>query len=201
MTISDKAKDRLASGLASRKAAKEVGYALDAAQIINIPLTSLLDPDGDPIVKFVNGASTLPGWSLTDSEAVCLRWNNDAAPGIVIGQVMLPPGLDSTYSMALEFLCSKTGATVGDATTLTVTAFLTAAGALHDADADAGGVTNALTGDAAAKTTAVLTRTITGANIPTDARSMSFTFKPTAGTLGTDDLCVHDVRLVISKTA
>lgn len=201
MTISDKAKDRLASGLASRKAAKEVGYALDAAQVLKVPLTSLLDPDGDPIVKFVNGASTLPGWSLTDSEAVCLRWNNDAAPGIVIGQLTLPPGLDSTYTLTFEFLCSKTGATVGDATTITVAAFILAAGSLHDADADAGGVTGALVGNAAAKTTAVLSRTIAAADIPTDARSMSFTFKPTAGTLGTDDLCVHDVRVVIAKVA
>lgn len=201
MTISDKAKDMLTAGIASRKAAKEVGYALDAAQIIPIPLTSLVDPDGDPLVKFADGASAVPGWNLADSEAFGLRWNNHATPNLVLGACQLPPGLDSTYSIKIEFLCSKTGATVGDATTLTVTAFLLAEGNLHDADSNAGGATNAMTGNATAKTTKVLYRTIAGSDIPTNARHMTFTFKPTDGTLGTDDLIVHDVRVVISKTA
>jgi hypothetical protein len=66
---------------------------------------------------------------------------------------------------------------------------------LHDADSNCGGVTGALVGNATAKTTAVLSLTLAAADIPANARSMTFTVTPTAGTLGTDDLMVHSVRL------
>lgn len=168
---------------------------LSTQKVMRIPLTTFLDADGDPLAKFVSEAQPSFGYNLADSEALCLRWNNHATPGAALCQVALPPDLDDTAPAQLEFLCSKSGATLADATTLTITAFLIAAGDLHDADADAGGVTNALTGDAPAKTTAVLTRTIAAADIQPGARSMTFTVKPTDGLLGTDDLLVHDVRL------
>lgn len=171
---------------------------VDAAtvnSIVHIPLTTFLDADGDPLAKFVSAGSPTFGFNLADSEALNLRWNNDATPGTALCQIALPPDLDDTADMQLEFLCSKSGATVGDATTLTITAFLIAEGDLHDADANAGGVTNALVGNAAAKTTDVLSLTITAANVPAGARSMTFTVTPTAGTLGTDDLMIHDVRI------
>jgi hypothetical protein len=97
--------------------------------------------------------------------------------------------------MTLEFICSKSGATVGDATTLTITAFMIAAGDLYDVDANAGGVTGALVGNAAAKTTARLTRTIATADIPAGAELLNFTVTPTAGLLGTDDLFLHKATL------
>ena len=162
---------------------------------VEIPIASFLDADGDPLAKFVSDDNTTFGFNLADSEALNLRWNNHATPGTALTQVSLPYDLDDTAAAYLEFLCSKSGATVGDATTLTLTAYITAAGDLHDADANCGGVTNALTGDAAAKTTAVLSRTIAAADIPANARSMTFTVTPTAGTLGTDDLMIHSVRL------
>lgn len=163
--------------------------------VMNIPLTSFLDADGDPLAKFVSAASPTFGFALADSEALCLRWNNDANPGTALCQIGLPPDLDDTADAYLEFLCSKSGATVGDATTLTTTAFLIKEGDLHDADANAGGVTNALVGNAAAKTTDVLSRTIAAADIEPDALSMTLTVTPTAGLLGTDDLLIHNVRL------
>lgn len=169
--------------------------ALSASAIMPIPLTSFLDADGDPLAKFVSAGSPTFGFNLADSEALCLRWNNDATPGTALCQIALPPDLDDAAAAQLEFLCSKSGATVGDATTLTIAAFIIAAGDLHDADANAGGITNALTGNAVAKTTALLSRTIAAADIPANARSMTFTVTPTAGLLGTDDLLIHDVRL------
>lgn len=169
--------------------------ATTANAMVPIPLASFVDADGDPLAKFADGASTTPGFNLADSEAFGIRWNNHATPAAILGQVSLPKDLDDAHDAYLEFLCSKTGATVGDATTLTTTAFLTAAGALHDADANAGGATSAMVGDAAAKTTAVISRTIAAADIPADARSMTFTVKPTDGTLGTDDIIIHEVRL------
>ncbi len=173
----------------------------DAMANVPIALASFLDADGDPLAKFVNAASPTFGFALADSEALCLRWNNDAAPGTALNQIAIPADLDSRGSMSLEFLCSKSGATLADATTLTITAFLIAPGDLHDADANAGGVTGALVGNATAKTTALLTRTIAAADIPAGAKSMTFTVTPTAGTLGTDDLMIHDVRLRYQRKA
>lgn len=162
---------------------------------VGIPIASFLDADGDPLAKFVSGDNTTFGFNLADSEALNLRWNNHATPGTALNQIALPYDLDDTAAAYLEFLCSKSGATAGDATTLTITAYITAAGDLHDADSNCGGVTNALTGNATAKTTAVLSLTIAAADIPANARSMTFTVTPTAGLLGTDDLMIHSVRL------
>lgn len=169
--------------------------ALTTYAIVPIPLASFLDADGDPLAKFSSASSPTFGFNLADSEALCLRWNNDATPGTALCQVPLPYDLDDTKAAQLEFLCSKSGATVGDATTLTIAAYITATGALHDADSNCGGVSNALTGDATAKTTALLSREIAAADIPANAHSMTFTVTPTAGTLGTDDLLIHSVRL------
>lgn len=163
--------------------------------VVGIPLASFVDADGDPLAKFVSASSPTFGFNLADSEALNIRWNNDANPGTALCQVGLPPDLDDTRDAYLEFLCSKSGATSGDATTLTITAFLISVGDLHDAGANAGGVTNALTGNATAKTTALLSCTLAAADIPAGARSMTFTVTPTAGLLGTDDLMIHEVRL------
>jgi len=168
---------------------------------IGIPLTSFVDADGDPLAKFASAASPTFGLNLADSEAFGIRWNNDATPGTALCQISLPDDLDESAPMNLEFLCSKSGATVGDATTLTVTAFLLAEGSLHDADANAGGVSNALVGNAAAKTTDVLAVTIAAADIPAGARTMTFTVTPTAGLLGTDDLILHEARLRYARRA
>lgn len=169
--------------------------AATANAYVHVPLTSFLDADGDPLAKFVSAGSPTFGFNLADSEALNLRWNNDATPGTALCQLSLPPDLDDAAAAELEFLCSKSGATVGDATTLTCTAFILANGDLHDADANAGGVTDALVGNATAKTTKKLTLTLAAADIPAGAHSMTFTVTPTAGTLGTDDLMIHSVRL------
>lgn len=169
--------------------------AVTANAIMPIPLTSFVDADGDPLAKFVSAGSPTFGFNLADSEAMNLRWNNDATPGTALCQISMPPDLDDAAAAQLEFLCSKSGATVGDATTLTVTAFIIGAGDLHDGDTNCGGVTDALVGNATAKTTKKLTLTIAAADIQPGARSMTFTVTPTAGLLGTDDLMIHDVRL------
>jgi len=181
--------------------AAEDQIAVLATGYVHIPLTSFLDADGDPLAKFSSAGSPTFGFALADSEALCIRWNNDATPGTSLCEVSLPADLDDTAAAYLEFLCSKSGATVGDATTLTCTAFLIAAGDLHDADSNAGGVTDALVGNATAKTTKKLTLTIAAADIPVGARSMTFTVTPTAGLLGTDDLLLHNVQLKYTRKA
>lgn len=173
--------------------------AATANASMSIPLASFLDADGDPLAKFVSAASPTFGFNLADSEALNLRWNNDATPGTALCQIAIPKDLDDTANAYLEFLCSKSGATLADATTLTIAAYIVAEGNLHDADANCGGVTAALVGDAAAKTTDKLSLTIAAADIPSGAESMTFTVTPTAGTLGTDDLMIHAVRLKYTR--
>ncbi len=162
---------------------------------IVIPLNSFHLSTGAPMAVFADAASPTFGLTVVGSESLAIRWNNDAAPGTAFCEVSLPRDLDETRDMVLEFLVSKSGATLADATTLTLTAFMVASGDLYDADADAGGVTGAVTGNAAAKTTALLTRTIAAADIPSGARVLTFSVKPTAGTLGTDDFFLHEARL------
>jgi hypothetical protein len=169
--------------------------AATANAYVHIPLTSFTAADGTPLAKFASGDDTTFGLNIADSEALCIRWNNHATPGTALCQLSLPVDLDDAAPAQLEFLCSKSGATIGDATTLTLTAFITAAGDLHDADLNCGGVSDALVGDATAKTTKKLTRTIAAADIPESAHSLTFTVTPTAGKLGTDDLLLHSARL------
>ena len=174
---------------------------LTAYAQVEIPLTSFTAADATPLAKFASAGTPTFGLNLADSEALNIRWNNDATPGTIITQVPLPYDLDDTATATLEFLCSKSGATVGDATTLTIAAYIIAAGNLHDADSDCGGVTNALVGNATAKTTAILSRTIAAADIPASARSLFFSVTPTAGLLGTDDLMLHSARLRYTRKA
>lgn len=175
-------------------ALQEIYQGLKTAQAhLPIPLTSFLDADGDPLAKFVSAASPTFGFNLADSKALNLRWNNDATPGTALCNVALPQDLDDTAAIVLHFLCSKSGATLGDATTLTITAFFQTVAALHDADADCGGVTGALVGNAAAKTVAELTLSIAAGDVPPAPCGLTFTVTPTAGLLGTDDLMIHAV--------
>lgn len=166
--------------------------ALTAQAQVNIPITAALDvATGGPLAVFADGASTTPGTQLTNSKAPCVRWNNHATPGAIALAVAMPQDLDDTKDVVVHALVSKTGATVGDATKLTIGAFEQVVGALHDADTDFGGDTNAVTGDATAKTVTELTCTLALADVHPAPSALSLTIKPKAGTLGTDDLCLH----------
>jgi hypothetical protein len=114
--------------------------------------------------------------------------------------VPLPVDLDTDEDLIVEIDASKTGATVGDATTFTIGAWLVAAGDLRDADADAGGATNAMTGNATSKTVQTVSRTITAANVPANARVLTLSIKPTNGTLGTDDVTIHACRVRATRS-
>lgn len=168
---------------------------------VNIPLASFVDPDGDPLAKFADGASAVPGFNLADSEAFGIRWNNHATPNEILTSVAMPQDLDDAYPVVVHILASKTGATLADAVTFTITAFFQTVGALHDADTNAGGVSSAMTGDAAAKTSQEVTRTIAAADVPASPSVLTLTVKPTAGTLGTDDVIVSAIWLEYTRKA
>jgi hypothetical protein len=155
---------------------------------------------GTPLAAFADGASATPGLALDDSEAAGVRWNNHATPAAIWGGVTLPADRRPDTDVIVHVLASKTGSTVGDATTFAVGAFFHPIGALRDADANAGGATGAMVGNATSKTVQKVTRTIAAADIPNPSvnsppQALSLSLKPTDGTLGTDDVTVHAVWL------
>lgn len=154
---------------------------------------------GTPMAAFADNASSNPGVTLVDSEAVGIRWNNNATQTAVWTRFMLPRDIDTSKDAQLVLKASKTGATVGDATKFTITAFNNATGALHDADADFGGDTTAMTGNATAKTVQEVTLTLTAANLGVAGDPVSLSFKPKDGTLGTDDVALLSMELRYRK--
>lgn len=166
--------------------------------VIELPLASFADADGD-IVKFANAGAD--GLTLVDSKSFALRFNNAASPPHMIGGFGIPIDADVTQDMTMKFLVSKTGNHAGDATTITVELFNQVDGALHDADADYGGVTGAVVPAAAAKTLDVLTLTLAHANLPAAGSRVSMSMHPTDGTLGTDDFCIHRIWVEYVKKA
>ncbi len=166
-----------------------------------IPLTSFLDADGDPLAKFVAGNTGVPGFNLADSEALNLRWNNyPGNAGLTVWtQCALPLDLDPAADMVVQFLCSKSGATIGDATKITYAAYIISEGDLHDGDVVVTGDTAALVGDATAKTTDMLSATIGAADVPVGAMSMTLSIFPKSGTIETDDFMIHAVRVKYTR--
>jgi hypothetical protein len=150
--------------------------------------------DGTPLAAFADSATSDPGKALANSKAVGVRWNNAAAQiAVWAPPIEIPYEADVSVDAVLRILCSKTGATLADATTFTVTAFAQTIGQLHDADADFGGTSSAITGDATAKTVQQSTLTLAAANLAALAApaGLSMSIKPTDGTLGTDDMILH----------
>lgn len=158
---------------------------------LHIPVLSAVEADGTALADFADGASNTPGYELAGGEGIGIRWNNAAAPDPIMYEVLIPSDLDSNEDLTVNVLASKTGATVGDAVTWAVGAFFISDGALYDADADAGGTSSAMTGDASAKTAQLETLTIASADVPSGPAVLALTIQPTDGTLGTDDVILH----------
>jgi hypothetical protein len=150
---------------------------------------------GTPMAAFADNAASAPGITLVDSEGMGIRWNNAATQVAVWTRFTMPLDIDTSKPAILELFASKTGATVGDATTFTITAFNNAKDATHDGDADFGGATSAMTGNATAKTVQRVTRTLAAADLGQPGEPVSLSFKPTDGTLGTDDVVLFGMNL------
>ena len=170
-----------------------VAAIADYKGTIDIPLATFFDADGDPIVKFVDASAATFGLNLADSKNLNMRWNNDGTPGTMLGEFTVPADADVTKDILLKFMCSKSGATIGDATTIDVEAFNQVNGALHDADSDYGSTSDALTGDATAKTLDVIFVTLAAAGLPAAGSKVTISVTPHAGLLGTDDLLISRI--------
>lgn len=154
--------------------------------IITIPMPTITNA-GVALAAFANAADPLPGFCVT-AEGLGIRWNNHGTPTPVGTKVMIPPDMDITANATLHILAAKTGATAGDATKFTVEAFNNVVDALYDADADFGGDSSAMTGDATAKTVQQETLTLALANLAAYPAALELTIQPKDGTLGTDDV-------------
>lgn len=173
-------------------------------EILELPFAGLIIAAGTPLAAFANGVSTTPGLALDNAKAACVRWNNDAAPAAFLLEAQLPRHRQPQTDLILHIIASKSGATVGDATTFAVSAWAQTIAALSDAATDAGGTTNAMVGNAAAKTEQHLTLKLIRANIPDTAAgglpsALTLAIKPTAGTLGTDDVSINSMWLEYTK--
>jgi hypothetical protein len=154
---------------------------------------------GAPLAIFADGASAVPGTAVVDSKASAIRWNNNATLDAIMTSFRVPADMDITANATLTIFASKVGATLADAVTFDVGAFNQVVGALHDADADFGGTSSAMTGNAATKTIQSVTRTLALANLAASPASVTLTIKPTNGTLGTDDLVFLGARVTYTS--
>jgi hypothetical protein len=166
---------------------------------LQIPFTSGILAAGTPMAAFADNASSQPGVTLVDSKAMGIRWNNNATQVAVWTRFILPRDIDTSKDATLVLTASKTGATGGDATKFTVTAFNNATGALDDADTDFGGDSSAMTGAATAKTVQQVTLTLAAADLGVGGDPVSLSFKPKDGTLGTDDVVLLGMELQYRK--
>lgn len=181
-------------------ALQEIYQDLESAQrIVPIPLAGAILAAGTPMAAFANNASSNPGITLDNSKAVGLRWNNNASQTAVWFNIIKPLDMDVTKGATFVVLASKSGATVGDATTFDVGCYEQTPGALEDAGSNLGGTTGALTGNATAKTVSRLTLAIAGSTFAAPPGSLSVSLKPTDGTLGTDDAVCNGFYLVYQR--
>jgi hypothetical protein len=167
---------------------------------VSVPFTAAILAAGTPMAAFADNASSNPGVTLVDSKAMGIRWNNNASQTAVFTRFDFPLDMDTSTAPTLKFRVSKSGATVGDAVKMTVAIFNNVVGALHDADTDYGGDTDAIAAPSAtAKTISELTLTLATTDIPAGGTSATMSFKPKDGTLGTDDCILHSARLVYKR--
>lgn len=178
----------------------ELYQALISVQgTVDIPIQTFVDVAGTQLTTFADGASDQPGIELTESEGFGIRWNNHAAPLAVMSSFRIPADADITANMTVHVIAAKVGATVGDAVTWDIACFGQVVGATYIADADFGGTSSAMTGDATTKTIQDETLTLALADLPAVNSNVTMTLKPTAGTLGTDDVIVFAVRVNYTK--
>lgn len=162
--------------------------------VIQLPPRAFWLATGAPLAVFADGASAVPG-SFADSKGVGVRWNNHGTPNGIASSFSTPTDADIAFNATLHVRACKIGATAGDLPTFAVELYNQVDGALYDADANFGGTTSAMT-NAATKTVQNVTLSVTAENLAAYPATTSIIIKPTAGTLGTDDLVFFGAYLL-----
>lgn len=167
-----------------------------STNFVAAPLGGAILAAGTPMAAFAdNAGASAPGVSLVNSKAFGIRWNNYATQTPVYTGFNLPADIDLTAPITVKVRCSKVGATGTDLTTFDVAIYPQTTGALHDAGTNAAGTTGAIS-NLATKTVQEVSVTVTAANLGVAGDPVTLSIQPTNGTLGTDDMVVHAVRLV-----
>jgi len=170
-------------------------YTQTEQRFIPLPMSNFWLAAGTPLAAFADGAFTPPGLALANSKAAGVRWNNHATPDEMYTTVHMPPDRKPGSNMTLHVVASKVGATLADAVTFTVAAYNQVVGALHDADANFGGASSAMVGNAATKTVQECTLTLASADLGAEPTVVTLSIQPTDGTLSTDDVVIHGISL------
>jgi hypothetical protein len=170
------------------------GTSAGVSKEVDIVLHGAILAAGTPMAAFADNASSNPGITLNDSEAMGIRWNNNASQTAVFTKFVVPLDCDVSKGATMVCIASKSGATAGDAVTFDLGMFNNVVGALHDADASYGGTTSAMTGNATAKTVQQVTKAVAAADLPVAGTPVTISFKPTDGTLGTDDVTLYALK-------
>lgn len=145
---------------------------------------------GAAVAAFSNG--TTDGFTLVDSEAFGIRWNDDVFTAFW-ADVRLPTDLDTGSAVELHMLLSKIGATDTTAV-VTVSCFRNRPGAAHDAGSDLGGNTSAITTGTKVVVDKSVTLTTTAAG-----DNLSFSLVPSAA-LDDDDLVLLACWIKCTRT-
>ena len=155
---------------------------------IQLPLAGQ-EADGTALADFSNGDTEIPGLgAVLAEEHAGIRWNNKTIFNPVALSFVWPQDMDTLVNATFKCAVAKTGATGGDAMSMTVTVWNQPAAALFDADTGYGGATDAVTPADTATTVTYLSKTLALADLPTTLPgSASIHIQPTDGTLGTDD--------------
>lgn len=165
--------------------------ALTTQGFVPLPLGGFnLAASGGPLVVFNDGVAD--GLVFAEGEMYRFNVSSTAAIGVT---VPLPPDLDDSKDVVVHIMASREG-TADPTAAITVAAFFQTDGAAYDADADAGGATDAV--DGGDKVVGEVTRTITAANVPAVPALLSLSLVPTAA-LDADDMNVHGVWLEYTK--
>ncbi len=172
-----------------------------ATASFNVPLTSFVLAAGTPLAAYSAGNTGVPGFNLVNSEAICIDWNNyPSNAGVTIwAQCALPADLDDAATVIVQCLTSKTGATTGDTGKLTFAGYILSVGDLNNADTAFTADMAGMTATATTGTTAEQTYTIAAADVPSGARTLTFSLTPKSGTLETDDILLHSVRIQYTR--
>jgi hypothetical protein len=155
-----------------------------------------------PVSRFrTAGGLTLPAFAsgtvdgVVVSEGLMFRWNT-ASTGAIWADIPMPDDVDGAAPIVLHALCSREGS-ADVTTTLTVAAYIVAAGDAYTADADCGGSTDAIS----AATTVVqdVSRVLAAADVPVSPAVLSFSLVPSAA-LDADKLNLHGVVITYERT-
>jgi len=181
--------------------------AIDAlylsGSLLKVGLRGALLADGTPLAKFTDQATSSPGLVVNGGKNMAVRWNDAATQTAIFMDLLLPADMDVTQPAGFLVRGSKTGATMGDATTFDISVWEQLPGDADGAGPTFSGTTNAFNATATANTIQDVLVSVEGGTfaLPTNGGPATATvsLQPHNGTLGTDDALVNSLLFFYTK--